>query len=65
LANEANRSASAPLLIIGAITPAAPASSNRLAEAKSPTGARTIAGRPARATARIACEAPTKSSAPC
>ena len=65
MAKEANRSASARPLIIGAMTPAAPASMTRLAVAKSSTGVRTIAGRPASATATIDREAPAKSSAPC
>ena len=63
--NSAKRRASSPLLIIGAITAAAPASVTRLAAAKSPTPTRTTEGLPASATDRIARAAPTRSSAPC
>ena len=59
------RRASSRLLIIGAMMPAPPASSRRLASGNSPTGIRTIAGLPASATETIAREAPAKSSAPC
>ena len=51
--NSAKRRASSALLIIGAMTAAAPASARRLAQAKSPTGIRAIVGFPASATARI------------
>ena len=62
---SAKARASATLLIIGAITPAAPASAMRLAAAKSPTPTRTTLGLPASATDRIARAAPTRSTEPC
>ena len=62
---SAKRRASAPLLIIGAMTAAAPASITREAVANSPTGMRTIVGLPARATAATPRIAPTTSMAPC
>jgi hypothetical protein len=63
--NEANCRASPTLLIIGAITAAAPASMTREAVEKSPIGIRTMAGLPAKATAPMPRSAPDRSTEPC
>src|SRR5215468_520088 len=62
---ETKASASAAVLIIGAITPSAPMSSTRLATAKAPTGMRTIGAAPAWRIAAIPVTVPAVSHSPC
>src|SRR5215831_5554412 len=64
-ATETNASASAAVLIIGAITPSAPMSSTRLATAKAPTGMRTIGAAPAWRIAAMPVTVAAVSHSPC